>query len=540
MTNRYQASLLRLSARSVRAISALLLGLFLALGLHSTALAQATCTDEGGQRVCAVAPGFGTLNEAIDSDTTATGERNDPNTIYMVEQDGIYILDGSIEHSGYHLRIYAEDGDGERPRLIPGVATGGEAARAFTPRGDLTIRGLYVTNQDELGGLVLRIVRVRENDVRITIEDSHLDRASQSAFRIDGTNVKIYIRNSIISNIGTPDSPENGRGFDDRGNDIDSLVVVNSTFYNLTSRVLRDGGGLINYAEFNHNTFYNIGRHGVSFGPTVKAKFTNNIAYNVGFYGNEASASETRHVVEIDSLTENPSTQEVTISNNNVYIDPAILAVYPDTVSAVPAYDETALAYLQENGTEETNLNEALNFVDPPAQPIDILTTYYADPAGEQEGWNTGVSEDAELTDPDVDVMPFDFAYNTGAASYSASTAGQPLGALTWWDIQLSTAGEETPGVPADITLQGNYPNPFNAATRIEFDLAAPAEVRVAIFDLLGRQVQVLSPRRLQAGSAHMIEIDASNLASGVYLYQLQVRTSDASTVRNGRMIVSK
>ncbi|PJF20410.1 MAG: hypothetical protein CUN56_16315, partial [Phototrophicales bacterium] len=64
------------------------------------------------QRTVNVTPGFGTLNEAIDGDTTATGARVDSNTVYVLERDGIYILDGTIEHRGYHLQIVAADGDG--------------------------------------------------------------------------------------------------------------------------------------------------------------------------------------------------------------------------------------------------------------------------------------------------------------------------------------------------------------------------------------------------------------------------------------------
>ena len=426
MTQCYTSSDRRLSFFSSCAI----LTALLAFGIHGSASAQATCAVEDGNRVCHVEQGFGTLNEAIHGDTTAAGARNDPDTIYMLERGGIYLLDGSIEHSGFHLRIYAEEGDGPRPRLIPGVVSGGEADRALTPRGHLTIRDLYVTNQDELGGLVLRIIRVRENDVRIVIEDSHLDRASQSAFRIDGTNTKIIIRNSIISNIGTPDSPNNGRGIDDRGNDIDSVVVENTTFYNLSSTPLRDDGGIINYAEYNHNTFYNVGQYGLQLGQVVEAKVTNNLMHNVGFYGDPPS--DAYFLVEVDSLAEDPGRQEILISNNNFFQEPAIEAVYPDTIAVVPTFNGGATAYVEEDGTMETMLSEDVAFAEPPGSPIDIVTTYYADPSGEQEAWNTGVPEGAELTDPSVDVMPFDFTYNTDSESYTASTAGQPLGALTW------------------------------------------------------------------------------------------------------------
>lgn len=522
-----------------RALVAAFIAALFAFGTGDTVFAQATCADEGGQRVCHVDQGFGTLNQAIDGDTTNAGARIDPNTIYRLDRGGIYILDGSIDHSDFHLRIYAEEGDGPRPRLIPGVAAGGEADRALTPRGDLTIRGLYVTNQDELGGLVLRIIRVRENDVSITVEDSHLDRASQSAFRIDGTNTKIYIRNSIVSNIGTPDSPNNGRGIDDRGNDIDSVIVENSTFYNLTSRALRDGGGLINYAEFNHNTFYNMGQFAVTFGPAIEAKFTNNVVINGGFYG--STPAETYHLVGVDSLAEEPERQVVDIHNNNFYRAPEIEAAYPDTVEAVAAFNGGANAYIAEGGSAATIFTEAISFFSAPGGAVDIISTYYADPAGPQEDWDTGVPEGAELTDPSTDVMPFDFSYSTSADAYTRSSAGQPLGALTWFGMDIiSTSSEDDLEAPSTFALRGNYPNPFNPTTNIEFDLDAAAEVSVTIFDLLGREVIAVPSQMMQAGRAQSVRIDATSLASGMYVYQVNVRSMDALTVGTGRMVLLK
>ncbi len=71
----------------------------------------------------------------------------------------------------------------------------------------------------------------------------------------------------------------------------------------------------------------------------------------------------------------------------------------------------------------------------------------------------------------------------------------------------------------APITLQ-NSPNPFNPSTSIRFTIPADAPVRLAVYDLLGRELSVLVNGRLSAGS-HQVHFDGATLPSGVYVYQL-------------------
>jgi hypothetical protein len=71
------------------------------------------------------------------------------------------------------------------------------------------------------------------------------------------------------------------------------------------------------------------------------------------------------------------------------------------------------------------------------------------------------------------------------------------------------------------MELEQNYPNPFNPSTQIRFTLDAGRQTRLAIYDVLGREVAVLIDGQLAAGS-HSVTFDASNLTSGVYLYKLE------------------
>ncbi len=69
--------------------------------------------------------------------------------------------------------------------------------------------------------------------------------------------------------------------------------------------------------------------------------------------------------------------------------------------------------------------------------------------------------------------------------------------------------------------LEQNYPNPFNPSTRIIYQVAAPSEVKVEVFDMLGRKVATLVNERKEAGE-YSVNFNAQGLSSGVYFYRLQ------------------
>jgi len=69
--------------------------------------------------------------------------------------------------------------------------------------------------------------------------------------------------------------------------------------------------------------------------------------------------------------------------------------------------------------------------------------------------------------------------------------------------------------------LSQNYPNPFNPVTVIPYDLAANSTVRLAVYDILGREVAKLVDGREAAGQHH-VSFDGSRLSSGIYFYKLQ------------------
>jgi len=71
-------------------------------------------------------------------------------------------------------------------------------------------------------------------------------------------------------------------------------------------------------------------------------------------------------------------------------------------------------------------------------------------------------------------------------------------------------------------TLFQPYPNPFNSGTTVSVTLPERSDLRVAIFDIMGRQVATLASGTVSAGVHHM-QWDASKVASGVYFVHVHV-----------------
>ena len=74
--------------------------------------------------------------------------------------------------------------------------------------------------------------------------------------------------------------------------------------------------------------------------------------------------------------------------------------------------------------------------------------------------------------------------------------------------------------IPDQIILHPNYPNPFNPSTTINYALKERVDVRLEVYDVLGRLVQTLVNEQQDAGW-HKVRFDGSSLSSGMYFYRL-------------------
>ncbi len=108
------------------------------------------------------------------------------------------------------------------------------------------------------------------------------------------------------------------------------------------------------------------------------------------------------------------------------------------------------------------------------------------------------------------------------------------------WTVPLAevdVAIEEEPGeLPSGFSLAKNYPNPFNASTTIQFKVPSEAQVRLTVFDAVGRKVSVLTDRVYPPGE-YDLNWNANNFASGVYFYRME---SDGRLIDMQKMTLLK
>jgi hypothetical protein len=449
---------------------------------------------------------IGALNAAISSAA-------DPgNTIFELRKGGLYLLNGTISHSGYTLHIRAEEGEGPRPVLQPAVDEQGNSGRHFTSA-SLILEGLYLQGRSELGAIESQPIRVSEADSRIVIDDCFIDYSGQSIVRLNTTGNSVFITNSIIRNSLLPDNPANGRVLDTRGNPQDTLSVEFSTIYNNGARMIRPDGAEILHINFNHNTVYQVSfTQDFGLDITKDVKVTNNVFYNFAYRANNTTHSP---FFSADSIGIGGSYTDADRSfdfrNNNFYqqqeledileqFDPGgryrfnswdidqqdtiwFEYVMRTNIFASQAILDTAvltpkpiLLHFIENGQADTTniFSEMLTFDNAPPLNLDYWKFYV-----ENDYEISGMNPPNPFADEDPDVLgevaegAYSFRYNGDSKSATAAEGGIPLGDPRWVPIAPQTytltinvnpanagvvtgAGEYVAGAEVEITATAN------------------------------------------------------------------------------------
>jgi len=151
--------------------------------------------------------------------------------------------------------------------------------------------------------------------------------------------------------------------------------------------------------------------------------------------------------------------------------------------------------------------------------------------------------EEIGVTAPDG-VMILD-SHVFGAQTTDVSEGRLPDGTGDWQTLPDFTPGYsndpaevEAPVIPRTPLLAGNYPNPFNPSTTIEFTLPCPQRIRLTAHNLSGQPVAVLAEGVYTAG-VHHVTFNAGlgrPLCSGIYIYRL----SAGEYTESGKMMLLK
>jgi hypothetical protein len=104
------------------------------------------------------------------------------------------------------------------------------------------------------------------------------------------------------------------------------------------------------------------------------------------------------------------------------------------------------------------------------------------------------------------------------------SAGGVSANRVARWNSGTSRVEQLSPTAPKTFLLEQNYPNPFNPSTTIRYQLPVASEVKLEVYDVLGKKIATLVNERQSAGS-YQVVWNASGLSSGTYFYRLQAGT---------------
>jgi hypothetical protein len=140
---------------------------------------------------------------------------------------------------------------------------------------------------------------------------------------------------------------------------------------------------------------------------------------------------------------------------------------------------------------------------------------------------------------PSNPLTPFDGPFNSGYwYLWISDTIGPDSGYLRAWCLLLtattSVGGIQTFEIPNHYVLSQNYPNPFNPTTKIKFGIPQAGNVKLSVYDVLGREVRVLV-NEFKQPNTYEVDFDGTNLPSGVYFYKLQ--SDDFATTKKMLML---
>jgi hypothetical protein len=512
------------------------------------------------------------LNAQYVADTAANGGIP-ANRVYELQRGGLYLSNAVIVVSpNKTMRLRANDSTGNRPVIfLYPTGTGANPERPpgnfIDLRGTLTMKNIILsgyfepvdTNLFNLQGALITVPAAGAG-ARITIDSCILKSSNGNHLRTDGATRNVTVTNSIFADMGYLGRSNlgAGKGIDLRDASADTVIFLNNSFVNWQDRIIRHynltnpglGTGAIGYLRFEHNTLVNgMSYHGLlSLGSVGRrAIITNNLfldAFSLGSDTDAVRQSEFANHGEKDAFGGNrmmwifSNTNDTTqwSVSNNFYATSDSGQAFFTAFAAAGVTPGSRLSWhintkIADSVTAFMSVNN-FSFTNAP-KDMNRINRWYRSPSGGNKTkntpnaaiWNSSFDFDRRSWQYYNDTL--DLAYSTSSSPYTGGTGGFPAGDLNWFPAKkaewasspVSSVGQDG-ALPETFVLSQNYPNPFNPATQITYVVPFASDIRLEVFDLLGRSVALLFDGTRPAGT-YDATFDASRLVSGVYFYRL-------------------
>ncbi len=505
----------------------------------------------------------GNINNVIQGDTLANGQRAHPNRTYKLYRDSIYYFTATI-NVNFPLSLIADTGSHRPPVIAPAILADNSSPSGFlsifSGTKTLLVRNIYFTGvrpDQKLVGFVA-CMNYSSDSTASVYSGCVFDAYGVGISDNSGKYNKFKITDCIFRNLTHPTSWFEGDAFfANSGAPTDSVIMVNNTMFCDNSYANCNVDYNV-YTLFEHNTvFLNC------VNPLNDFVMTNAVYRNNIFYGTLAEAQENNEIQQyyfensispsstfsFDSLNTAPShiaipesARRITVLNNSVYWPSALKTFWAtplmDTLIP-PVFLNARTAGMFNDKVRYPNFTIAGNdTVDDPGFPssvtgqVDSLVNFVTLTRTGGLGTYLWVyNPTGHLFAPQWP-LPENLAYSNTTMQH-AGTDGFALGDLNWFPSQkaawtLTDVKQGENPVPASFSLSQNYPNPFNPSTAIKYQLTSVGNVRLTVFDILGRTVATLVNERQGAGS-YEVKFDGSNLASGVYFYRLEAGSASST-----------
>ncbi len=160
---------------------------------------------------------------------------------------------------------------------------------------------------------------------------------------------------------------------------------------------------------------------------------------------------------------------------------------------------------------------------------LDSLSGDFSNPLFSAPADSNGFKTTVEPTFAEVDSLLAELGVAQGASAELQWTVTASAGDSVKFAIipnkitlarLLGVSKELESDDPQEFSLSQNYPNPFNPTSNIQFTLPQSSDVKLQVFSITGQLVATLVNGKMSAGE-HVVQFDAGNLASGVYIYRM-------------------
>jgi hypothetical protein len=504
------------------------------------------------------------LLDFILADTLDGGTRANPDRVYKLGRDSVYIMRGQLRVD-FNLSIIADDDPTESTR--PPIIVRGKYDDG------VNVKDPFVFIADSLNIFFKNIIftgvdldrkvgdwtgpALLNSDYTKVVFEKCVFNQWDWVIYSNGKHNSIFIKDSNFRNNNINWHPFVGQQFYCGNVPLDTLSITNTTYFNDNAFIVGLENNITDYFRFEHNTVYTTTVDPIRVRFLTNAKIVSNIFYgphaigeteyerNAGWYtsnGKHASIIDLDTVatdlMEAAGLTEADRNIEV---DGNAYFWPQAIKDFwtgNDSVSAVSWMNVETQSMFDDDTNypllvEGTNLEEDPQFTNTGMEAWTVgAVVGYADDF--RNGRSSPVRNyDAEVNGGEMLMLQWPLPETLQYANTNLMTAGHddlPVGDLNWYPEQkiiweenelTGISKEEGISLPSEYTLSQNYPNPFNPSTIINFSIPTSGVTTLKVFNILGQEVATLVNKKLSVG-AYRFEFDASELTTGVYVYKLQ------------------